>query len=54
MVKNPPSSAGGVGLFPGQGTKIPYSAGQLSLCIARKTLQSQKKNSKGQSGPFVD
>ena len=30
MVKNPPSNAGGIGLIPGQGTKIPHSTGQQS------------------------
>ena len=33
-VKNPPSNAGGAGLIPGQGTKIPHAAGQLSLHAA--------------------
>ena len=31
VVKNPPSNAGDTGLIPGQGTKIPHAAGQLSL-----------------------
>ena len=30
VVKNPPSNAGDMGLIPGQGTKIPHVAGQLS------------------------
>ena len=30
VVKNPPSNAGDWGLIPGQGTKIPHAAGQLS------------------------
>ena len=30
VVKNPPSSAGDPGLIPGQGTRIPHAAGQLS------------------------
>ena len=30
MVKNPPSNAGDVGSIPGERTKIPYAAGQLS------------------------
>ena len=30
MVTNLPSNAGDVGLIPGQGTKIPHAAGQLS------------------------
>ena len=29
MVKNPPSSAGDMGLIPGRGAKIPHAAGQL-------------------------
>ena len=32
VVKNPPSNAGGAGLIPGLGTKIPHGTGQLSLC----------------------
>ena len=30
VVKNPPYNSGDVGLIPGQGTKIPHDAGQLS------------------------
>ena len=30
MAKNPSSNAGDVGSIPGQGTKIPHAAGQLS------------------------
>ena len=30
VVKNPPFNAGDVGSIPGQGTKIPHAAGQLS------------------------
>ena len=30
MVKNPLCNAGDVGQIPGQGTKIPHAAGQLS------------------------
>ena len=30
VVKNPPSKAEDVGWIPGQGTKIPHAAGQLS------------------------
>ena len=33
-MKNPPCNAGDTGSVPGQGTKIPYAAGQLSLCTA--------------------
>ena len=32
VVKNPPSNAADVGSIPGQGTKIPHAAGQLSPC----------------------
>ena len=34
MVKNSPSNAGDMGSIPGQGTKIPCAAGQLSLSTA--------------------
>ena len=30
VVKNPPYNAGDAGSIPGQGTKIPHAAGQLS------------------------
>ena len=40
VVKNPSSSAGDVGLIPGQGTKIPHSAGQQS---PRVTLGEKPK-----------
>ena len=30
VVKNPPYKAGDTGLIPGQGTKMPHAAGQLS------------------------
>ena len=36
VVKNLPSSAGDVGSIPGQGTKIPHTVGQLSLCAATR------------------
>ena len=32
VVKNLPSNAGDMGSIPGQGTKIPHAAGQLSPC----------------------
>ena len=38
VVKNPSSSAGDMGLIPGQGTKISYATEQLSLCA--KTRES--------------
>ena len=34
MVKNPPSNSRDAGSIPGQGTKIPRAAGQLSLRAA--------------------
>ena len=34
MVKNLPSNAGGLGLIPGEGTKIPLAAWQLTVGIA--------------------
>ena len=40
MVKNLPYNAGGVGSIPGQGTKIPHAAGQLSLQAATTELVS--------------
>ena len=32
VIRNSPSNAGDMGSIPGQGTKIPHAAGQLSLC----------------------
>ena len=58
VVQNPPSHAGGAGLIPARGTKIPHASGQLSpratttepshpkACAQRhaaKTQHSQKK-----------
>ena len=37
-VKNPPSNAEDVGLIPGQGTKIPHAAEQLSLSATTTEL----------------
>ena len=34
VVENLPSNAGDTGSIPGQGTKIPHAAGQLSPCTA--------------------
>ena len=34
MVKNQPCNAGDAGSSPGQGTKIPYATGQLSVRAA--------------------
>ena len=43
MVKNPPCSAGGVGLIPSWETKIPYAAQELlSLYVTVKDLKWQK------------
>ena len=38
VVKNPPSNAGNTGSIPGQGTKIPHAAGQLSPCATTTEL----------------
>ena len=38
MVKNPPSNAGDVVSIPGQETKIPHAAGQLSPHITATEL----------------
>ena len=38
VVKNPPYNAGDAGSIPGQGTKIPHAAGQLSLCATTTEL----------------
>ena len=38
VVKNPPYNGGDVGSIPGQGTKIPRAAGQLSPCAATTEL----------------
>ena len=34
VVKSPPCNAGDVRSVPGQGTRIPHAAEQLSLCAA--------------------
>ena len=38
VVKNPPSNAGDASLIPGQGTRIPHAAGQLSPCTTTTEL----------------
>ena len=38
VVKNSPHNAGDVGLIPGQGTKIPHAARQLSPCTTTTEL----------------
>ena len=38
MVKNPPSNAGDHDSIPGQGTKRPHTAGQLSLRVITRIL----------------
>ena len=38
VVKNPPYAAGDTVSIPGQGTKIPHAAGQLSLCATTTVL----------------
>ena len=36
VVKNPPSNAGGAGLIPGQGAKIPHASGPKNQNIKQK------------------
>ena len=43
MVKNLPSNARAEELIPGQGTKIPYTAGQLSLHATAETQADKNK-----------
>ena len=61
VVKNPPSNAGDTGSIPGQATKIPHAAGQLSLSALtressharcnKETVQPKiKKKKKQKSG----
>ena len=38
MVKNLPYKAEDAGSIPGQGTKIPHAAGQLSPCVTTTEL----------------
>jgi len=39
VVKNPPSSAGNVGLIPNQGTKIPHAMGATKpVCHNKRSL----------------
>ena len=45
MVKNFPSSAGDLGLIPGQGTKIPLAAGQINVCAATTKVHDCNKRS---------
>ena len=44
VVKNLPSNLGDAGSIPGQGTKIPHAAGQLSPCTTMKAQHSQNTN----------
>ena len=44
VVKNLPCNAGDVGSIPGQGTKIPHAAGQLSLRHNHWTRESVNCN----------
>ena len=44
MIKNLPSSAGGVGSISGRRTKIPHAVGQLSLgATARESLKASAR-----------
>ena len=42
VVKNPPCNAGDAGSIPGQGTKIPYAAEQLSPQAATRVCATMK------------
>ena len=44
VVKNPPYKAGDVGSIPGQGTKIPHAAGQLSPCATTRERKPARHN----------
>ena len=50
VVKNSPCNAGDWGLIPGQGTKIPHPAGQLSLSATPRepTRHNQRVHSQQQ------
>ena len=43
VVKNPPYNAGDTGSIPGQRTKIPHAAGQLSPCATTRAHTPQRK-----------
>ena len=45
MVKNSPCSAGDPGSIPGQGTKIPHTAEQLSQCTTTREPVHRKERS---------
>jgi len=40
-VKHPPGNAEDAGLIPGEGTKKPHAAGQLSLCASTREPDSR-------------
>ena len=42
VIKNPPFNASDRGLIPGQGTKIHYATGHLSLCVSARELSHSK------------
>ena len=42
VVKNLSANAGDAGLIPGEGTKIPQAAGQLSLCALEPAHRKEK------------
>ena len=46
MVNNPPYNAGDMGSIPGQGTKIPHDAGQLSQHTATTELVHLKERAR--------
>ena len=46
VVKNPPSIAGNMGLFPVRGTKILYAAGQLNCVLQLRPYTAKEINIK--------
>ena len=45
MVQSPPCNARDTGFIPGQGTKIPHAANQLSLCATTRESVGHKEQS---------
>ena len=51
VLKTSPSSAGGAGLIPGQGAKIPHTSGPKNQNIIQKQY-SNKFNEDFKNGPY--
>ena len=56
MVKNPPSNAEDAGAIPGQGSKIPHAAGQLSprAATTEPTRHSYRATHSGGRAPQLE